>query len=314
MASEIHDYVPRGSLNSSTSTSSKNSNKSGSYILTRDKFKEYYGADISDIKSKNRFKGEESDSKIKKILKEADYAIDDDGTISAVIPFTQRRLINAKVYGNDPLPKNLKKFVVRFDGLCELICNKVLIDDALGKDVDEDFHIDNITVEALQKPEVINSHMLDVYSVFHKMLAFLSKKYPHNIFSYKDQRRLVTKKANAKIRIVNKSLLKSGLENIDSGATLKMEVFSKGKFHFSGHSLLIKKVDDDEFIFFDPNRGEYRGLTFKELVKKINEQIKVNQGTDILISKGSVYLKKLEDKKILQVAKQTISSEDSSTS
>jgi hypothetical protein len=136
-----------------------------------------------------------------------------------------------------------------------------------------------------------------VYSFFDRLISFIFNIYPDNIFSINDQWKLVN---NNK---VNEGILFEGLKDIESGTTLKVEVFKKTKDSFAGHSLLIKKIKNDEFIFFDPNEGETRELSQKDLVEKINNQLVENQGTDIFISKGDSYIKRLKNKNIIDKAK-----------
>ena len=83
------------------------------------------------------------------------------------------------------------------------------------------------------------------------------------------------------------------MNRLPDGETLKLEVFKKTALEFSGHSLLIKKMDQDNYTFFHPSQGEYRDLTLKQLKDQINQQILLNDGTDILFMKSSDYLKRL---------------------
>jgi hypothetical protein len=79
------------------------------------------------------------------------------------------------------------------------------------------------------------------------------------------------------------------------------------KFSFQWHSLLIKKINKDEFIFFDPNSGEKRGLSKKELTHEINNQITQWKATDIYFTDGKKYLEKLRNRRIIGVTEQTFS-------
>ncbi|MEX2409882.1 MAG: hypothetical protein WD607_00685, partial [Candidatus Paceibacterota bacterium] len=208
------------------------------YTLSSEKFKHF----ITDDKYKF--------TNIKSFIDHIkNFNIDDDGTINTFIPFSQEELIDEQ-----KLPKDLNKFVLKYDGLCDLVCNRVLIDNLLGKD-DRDVLKKEITVENLNKDYIKNSHLLDVFSFFQKMVSFLFGIYPDNIFSTTEQRRLVKNKR------INEKILFEGLEKIEPGTTLKVEVFKKNLTSFYGHSLLVKKTEKNEFIFFDPNTGEYRGLS-----------------------------------------------------
>src|ERR1700683_4507334 len=59
----------------------------------------------------------------------------------------------------------------RFNGLCELVCNCVLIDDLLGKGSNQNFIRDRITVERMDEDKIKKSHILDIYSIFRRMIA-----------------------------------------------------------------------------------------------------------------------------------------------
>jgi hypothetical protein len=194
--------------------------------------------------------------------------------------------------------KTLLEFVERFDGLCELICNRILLDSLLGNGKNCDSIKNRVVIEKLNHEKIKKSHLLDVYSIFSRMLAFLFGIYPDNIFSCVDQWRLTNKtsKVDNKIRSVNRKILGKGLEKIKDGETLKLEIFSKEGFNFSGHSLLIKKMTNDNYIFFDPNTGERRNLTFVQLSDNIDEQLKLWNGTDVFLTRGKDFIKRLREK------------------
>lgn len=185
----------------------------------------------------------------------------------------------------------------KFGGLCELVCNRVLIDNILGKGEDINFLRDRLTVEKMDEEIIKKSHLLDVFSVFDRALAFLCGIYPDNIFSYSDQWKLVntTSSADQKIRSVNRTILEKGLKNIEPGETLKLEVFRKEGLNFSGHALLVKKMEREKYIFFDPNAGEYRDLSFVQLSNKIDKLLAEFLGTDIFLTRGSEYIQRLKN-------------------
>jgi hypothetical protein len=202
------------------------------------------------------------------------------------IPFNQASDVIGKLdFTKD---KTLFKINIKYNGLCELICNRILMDDDLGRGRDEHYLNNRVTVERLNEKKIINSHLLEVHSLFCRIIAYLFGVFPDNIFSFWDQWRLVDN-----TRLVNNEILSKGLRDIKNGETLKLEVFQRGCFNFVGHSLLIKKTESDKYVFFDPNCGEYRGLSFFELSNRINEQIRVHHATNIFITKGTDYLNRL---------------------
>ncbi len=206
-----------------------------------------------------------------------------------VIPFNQSDIISEL---HPEKHKTLLGFVDRFGGLCQLICNRILLDDLLGNGENLNSIKNHITIERMDEEKIKKSHLLDVYSIFRKAIAFLFGIYPDNIFSCFDQWKLV-KTSKGHLRKVNSKILEKGLNDIREGEILKLEVFRKGILSFSGHSLLIKKMSKKNYIFFDPNSGEHRDLSFCQLSKKINEQLKKWNGTDIYLTKGKCFLKRL---------------------
>jgi hypothetical protein len=227
------------------------------------------------------------------LLNNIKYSCDQNLNIKATISFNQDELIQKG------LPKKLDNFVLRFDGLCELICNKVLIENLLGQGKSSrNFLKEKINIDGLNKETILKSHSLDMYSVLDKILAFLFRIYPDNIFSFKDQLNLVQKnKEDKNLFNVNKNLLFDGLRKIEDGVILKVQVFKKTRSSFKGHALLIKKVSAKEFIFFDPNTGEHPGLNEEELAERINKQLAQWKATDIFLSKGESFIKRLKEKK-----------------
>ncbi len=180
-----------------------------------------------------------SNPKAARLLEQCLFTLDEDGDFHVSMPVVPELIsFNQAAIINDRLPANLKKFDYRFNGLCELICNKVILDDLLGKTVSgENYLKKEITPEKLNKETIIKSHLIDVFSVFHKIIAFLFRIYPDNLFSFTDQWNLTV--SNGTGLKVNREILKTGLEDIDVGTTLKIEVFSKSSSGFSGHSLLV---------------------------------------------------------------------------
>ncbi len=186
------------------------------------------------------------------------------------------------------LPAKAHEIVKKYDGLCDIICNLVLKNGLLGKGETDSFLRLMITGVTLQTSSVLSSHLLDIYSTFDIIKAKLFGMYPDNIFSFIDQRNLTVKNGNT--IEVNKGLLEKGLKQLNCGDTLKLEVFKSTWFFFEGHSLLIKKVSDSEYIFFDPNTGEHRGLSLKALGIRIDSQLKQWKASYILFIRGKNYL------------------------
>jgi hypothetical protein len=208
-----------------------------------------------------------------------------------------------KIYKSESLPLPLKKFVMRFNGLCDLICNKILIEGLMEFGDAEGFiHLkESITKESLNNPVLLSSHILDIYSLREKLAAFFFGKYADSIFCYRDQKGLVTKNAKGE-RVVNVSVLQKGLKNIENGSMLKVEFIRKTMFSFAGHSVLIKKIDDNNFVLFDPDKGLYRPVPVEGLDDIFNKLLAQCKASEIHMVKGSTFLERLRQKKILMLA------------
>lgn len=214
-------------------------------------------------------------------------------TSFSLIPFNQENNLLNKLDSNFP---TLQNFHRKYDGLCELVCNRVLIDDLLGKADESNFLQINVDLEKINDQKIKHSHILNVYSIFRRALAYLFGIYPDNIFSCFDQWKLVNRDTtDNKIRVVNRTILSQGLESIEDGEILKLEVFKKKGLNLHGHSLLIKKISRSKYIFFDPNNGEHRNLSITKLSDKIDQQLSQWEATDLLIMRGKVYLKRLDN-------------------
>lgn len=184
----------------------------------------------------------------------------------------------------------------RFGGPCDLICNRILLDNILGAGNDVNFLKDRITVGRINQEGILNGHFLKVYSTFKKVIGFLFRIYPDNIFSVFNQWKLVNQSRQGNSRKVNRKILSQALKNILEGESLKLEVFRRTYFAFDGHSLLFKKTLKNTYVFFNSNEGESRHLSFQGLCDKIDEQLMKHRGNDIFIFKGEDYLMRLREK------------------
>lgn len=196
------------------------------------------------------------------------------------IPFNQQDVIQQVNDGDFP---TLEGILDKYNGLCDLICNQMLFEDGLENNSLKS----KFNVKKLNREELKNSHILKIYSIFERFIAYFFSIYADNIFSIREQWNLV---ANDKI---NKEILRQKLTQTDNGQTFKLEVITKKRLKLEGHSLLVKKVDTDSFIFFDPNTGIHKNLTFEELVDHINEQLLLWEATDLLFIKKENFLKRL---------------------
>jgi len=206
------------------------------------------------------------------------------------IPFNQDELPKLNYHTQ----KTLLQLAKRVDGLCEPICNYVLKEDLIGKGKDASFLKRQITLEKLDNDNIKRSHILDVYSLFHKIIAFLFGIYQDSIFSWRDQWKLVEQKTEGdkKVCVVQREILSKNLQKISDGETLKLHSIKKVGFKLRGHTVLIKKIQDDNYTLFDPDNGEHRKLSMNDLCNRIDAILKVNKGTDMTIIKGTDFLRR----------------------
>lgn len=230
----------------------------------------------------------------------------------AHLHYDQNDLIGL-IYNDPDNYKKLRKIELRFNGLCELISNFVILNDLLGKHKDQDFYGGlssgnfsyeqtsqnllklKITPDSLNTPVIKKSHILDVSSFFQKMLAFLFNIYPYSLFSFMDKVQIDKK--------VNQALISEKFNALDDSTYIKFMVFHKTYTTFTGHSMLIKKTGN-AFSFFDPNKGEYCNLNMAQLCKKINEAMIDHDGTHMCFMDAKKFVANLnlnlEDKDDLE--------------
>jgi len=202
------------------------------------------------------------------------------------VPFSQDRLLRKL---NHTKHKQLIEAAQNYKGLCELICNRVLIDNLMTKGNNPELLKTKITISKINKQQILTSHILLIYSIFHMIIAFLFGIYPDNLFSCFDQWNLVNKST----KTVNRELLKKEVKIIAEEETIKLHVFHRNWTQFEGHSLLIKKMPGDKYAIFDPNTGEDRRLSFPQLCDRIDQQLKSLVGTNLFFMKGETFLKRI---------------------
>lgn len=243
------------------------------------------------------------------------------------VPYSQAGVVESNRNKNSS-NKDLHKLVKNYRGLCEIVCNFVAKEDLLKTVKNSEGAEINplpqaITSEVLGDKKIAKSHLMIKFNALRKIGALLFSIYPNNTFSFSEQRGLVEKiglevnkeadhfiekhsdKINHEIyqeikdslkekkpsHLVNRTVLFKGLDRIENGQVLKLLVFSK--LPLQGHSLLVKKVDEDNYTFFDPNSGIEKGLSKEELALEIDSQLKLWKGTDIYFMPADVYLKQI---------------------
>lgn len=218
----------------------------------------------------------------------------------------------------------LHELILRFNGLCELITNYVIMEDLMGKPVDkaafsnlnrfyslkeykkEDFDMrscvegvieliniseqkknqfqQKITLFNMNQPRVKQCHIMDVTNFFQKVLAYLFDIYPFNIFSFHEKPQIDKQ--------VNQALLQEKLNGLEDGFYIKFIVFQKGFLSMEGHSMLIKKTGET-YAFFDPNVGEEQSLDIDALCNKINASMLSYKGSKMVFLDGKQFIQEL---------------------
>lgn len=182
----------------------------------------------------------------------------------------------------------------RYGGLCELVCNRILIDGFLGRNNSRDSIRMRVTVKRMNEDKILNSHILDIHNIFSLVIAALFGIYPDNLLSTLEQWGLI--QTIGKVKKVNRKIICQRLEEVVVGETLKLEVFDNT---LSGHSLLVKKVAHKHFVFFDPNFGAYRNLSSSRICDCMDEQLKMWGANHIYLTKGSRFLERLRRQGLL---------------
>lgn len=184
----------------------------------------------------------------------------------------------------------------KYSGLCDLVCNRVLIDDLLGKGNDPEQLKNKVTVKRLNEEGVRNSHLMKIYSLWRKLLAYLFGIYPDNIFSFREQKSLIRRSNRGKDKTLNLEVLQKGFNKIAANETLKVELFHRKGLSMRGHSFLIKKLSASTYSFFDPDHGEKRDLNFYTLCALLNVELCKHKRSDFFMTRGSDFLNRVQTK------------------
>lgn len=212
--------------------------------------------------------------------------------------FTQDHLI--ELIREDPVKyQKLNQIIDRYGGICDLICNQILIEDTLDKpDRADDFWDRTITLESINSERIRNSHVVSSYSIFDKMMAIFFNRFPDNILSPAEQSQLVSKVKfdnGEEVGCLNPAVFNDALaQKVKIGEMIKVEIFCRDGLHFEGHSMLLKKTGDNKFTLFDPDGGEFRSYDFANVALKINSTIVRHQGFQVLLMRGDDFRKRIQ--------------------
>lgn len=217
------------------------------------------------------------------------------------IKFSQSSLVK-KV--NSGTLNNIK---VNYNGLCDIICNYIVLEDLLGEATlpppkaiatlactaeAKNKYGDKITVRKLQGVE--DTHILRVTNFFTLMMALFFSIYPCNLFSNAPfaatPYRCRTLADGSRRALVDKAMLSARLNDLDIDCYIKFFAFTKKGLMMQGHSMLIKKIDNYSYSFFDPNHGEYLHLNINELAEHINKSTAEHAANQMVFLKASDFI------------------------
>lgn len=198
-----------------------------------------------------------------------------------LISFTQAKYI--RLLDSLKYPK-LERIAHKFTGLCEIICNYVTANNLLDKEFN-----DNKTEEVADEleSEFSMTHIIQNSSTIQLLLAMIFHVYPNS---------LLTRRENINIfknQTLNKDIFLNALKNLGVDEDAKFCAFNKsiGVTLHDGHSMLIRKHAEDEYIFFDPNQGVTAPLTKEKLYAHISQWLKDNPGyNEICLMNNTKYI------------------------
>jgi hypothetical protein len=175
-----------------------------------------------------------------------------------------------KVSADKKRYKKLNAVIENHNGLCEIICNHVVMNDLLKPPVNSTDHNlkkvfeslegmnDTVHIEQLED-KVANLHILKQVSFYQILKAAIFDIIPNNYLTKKDQKQLMNlDNCNNKENLIGKAL-----DKIKEGEYTKFFVYNKSGMKFEGHSMLIRKNEDKSYTFFDPN---HKPILFKDTV------------------------------------------------
>ncbi|MDF2965014.1 MAG: hypothetical protein K0Q51_402 [Rickettsiaceae bacterium] len=191
---------------------------------------------------------------------------------TVVAEFVQDGIIHIAVE-NPEKYKNLNNSVMKFNGLCEIISNFVMANDVLDKPCSKDelYKLIRGSIDILEK-EVSKTHILKIANVIELFMAFAFKKYPENIFSRNEQKKIF------KDGKLERDLIGRKLDELPEGKYLKVFCLGREGLSLQGHSLLVKKCPGGRYAYFEPNSGAYYNLTKESLFNKIEQSVKAFGG------------------------------------
>lgn len=148
----------------------------------------------------------------------------------------------------------------RHQGLCDIVCNYftlvkptnlgdlAAVKNLIGNFVTPDGQFNMDKIEGLSK-----THILSIVGFIELLSFVLFKIIPNNILSYSEQKNLRTDDKG-----INQQILKSTLDRLPIGICVKFSGYQTNFIGIpdTGHSMLISKIDENNYLFFNPAPNE----------------------------------------------------------
>lgn len=190
----------------------------------------------------------------------------------------------------------LKSLNRKYKGLCEIISNYVIAEDLLGSPDEVIRHrLEKImyatsenTLQKKIKLSFLNTfsetHILDRATFYAFSLAYFFDTYPLSLFTAREMQS-INENGDTEPLIAR-------FNQLPVGSYVKFEVFEKKLFTLTGHSMVIKKMQQG-FAFFDPNTGEEQ-LDMQGLLSTIEKKKSEHSGTAIAFIDGNRYIQAVQ--------------------
>ncbi len=153
--------------------------------------------------------------------------------------------------------KELRSLNKKYNGLCEIICNYILITEIMNKGnglLNKGSIKTAVTVQSLNCEIILKSHCLNVYSIFERVALFSGRGGSECVFSFAAK--------SKSFGSPEFDMLSVKLTAFNVGKIFKVLVYQKfGPMFLRGHSMLLMKSKNNKFVFFNPNAGLYWTLS-----------------------------------------------------
>lgn len=147
---------------------------------------------------------------------------------------------------------NIFEIYEKHNGLCDLMCNYYTIKKMRGDAFSLDDFIKNGEFSLEKMENLSKTHVLSLSAFLDYIKFIFFGSIPCNIFTNEEQKQIRKGDGN-----LNEVLLSNRLDKIEIGSCIKFSTFELNQFRkpVTGHSMLITKLDEDKYMFFNPDRN-----------------------------------------------------------